>query len=92
MKYYDKMQYIKIEKKRSKMFIYLTNTLNSQTINPLMNIKREISNNYNSNKNIIMHIIIYLPVLSAPLGIITSANFFVGKQNSSKAGFTKFIY
>lgn len=33
-----------------------------------------------------------VPVLSAPRGMITSANFLVGKQNSSKAGFTVLIY
>jgi len=50
-----------------------------------------MSNDYNScNKNITDNNV--LPVLSAPLGIMTSANFFVGKQNSSKAGFTKFMY
>merc|ERR1719507_255845 len=31
-------------------------------------------------------------VLSAPLGMITSACFFVGRQNSSNAGFTRVVY
>merc|ERR1712027_287377 len=31
-------------------------------------------------------------VLSAPLGMMTSANFFVGRQNSSKAGLTRLVY
>ena len=31
-------------------------------------------------------------VFSAPRGTITSAYFFVGKQNSSKAGFTRVVY
>ena len=31
-------------------------------------------------------------VFSAPLGTITSAYFFVGRQNSSKAGFTSVVY
>ena len=31
-------------------------------------------------------------VFSAPRGTITSAYFFVGRQNSSKAGFTRVVY
>ena len=31
-------------------------------------------------------------VFSAPLGTITSAYFLVGRQNSSKAGFTRVVY